>query len=82
MALRPTLQVRRFYCPCNDPVNFASIFACPGPIRGTSLACTASETTSSSLRISASRSRPGGPAESDCPAFTLGVSLDSAQKLA
>src|SRR6476659_1278375 len=30
-------------------------------IRGTSLACTTSETASGSLRISASRLRPGGP---------------------
>jgi hypothetical protein len=33
MALRPTLQVRWFFCPCNDPVNFASIFACPALCR-------------------------------------------------
>ena len=25
MALRSTLQVRRFFCPCNNPVHCASI---------------------------------------------------------
>jgi hypothetical protein len=34
MALRPTLQVRRFFCPCNEPCKFCLNFACPGPIRG------------------------------------------------